>query len=140
MRCVVACSQMAAVAHVEHKDVASALALWGAFLSVAVAMGLANSVAGWTDDVSRVLEDILPAGSENLTEEMVSSIAKQKEYPMGTEIRDAVIGAYWAVQEILVIWAVCFVAMAFVCIFFWRSMDVRKGDNPQDSKKKGVVW
>lgn len=140
MRCVVACSQMAVVAHVEHKDVASALALWGAFLSVGVAFGLAHSVAGWTDDISRILEDILPADIKNLTEEIFSSITKQKEYPMGTEIRDAVIEAYWAVQEVLLIFAVCLVAVAFACIFLWRSTDVRKGDNPQDSTKKGVVW
>lgn len=140
MRCVVACSQMAVVAHVEHKDVASALALWGAFLSVAVALGLAQSVAAWTDDVSRVLERILPAGSKNLVAEIASSIAKQKEYPMGTEIRDAVIEAYWTVQEVLVICAVCLLAVALACIFLWRSIDVRKGDNPQDSTKKGVVW
>lgn len=140
MRVFVACSQMAVMVNIEHKDVAAALGVWGTFFSIAVAIGSGLSGAVWTRAVPRVLEHALPADSRNLTEEIAGSLVKQKEYPMGSLIRDAVLAAYWVAQEQMVIMAICFVPVAFACVFMWRNIDVRKQDNGDNAKTRGVIY
>lgn len=140
MRLFVACSQMAVMANIDHKDVALAVGTWGTFLSIAAAIGSGNSGAVWTRAVPRVLEHALPTDSRNLTEEIAGSLVKQKEYPMGSVIRDAVIAAYWAAQEQMVILGMCIVPVAFACIFMWRRIDVRKRDDGENVKDRGVIW
>lgn len=131
---------MAVVANVEHKDVAAAVGVWGTFLCIAVALGSGFSGAVWTRAVRYVLESALPADSRNLTEEIAGSLVKQKEYQMGSPIREAVIAAYWVAQEQMVIMAICFVPVATACIFMWRNIDVRKRDNGDNEKARDVIW
>lgn len=140
MRLFVACSQMAVVANIDHKDVAPAVGTWGTFLSIAAAIGSGSSGAVWTRAVPRVLEHALPGGSGNLTEEIAGSLVKQKQYPVGSLTRDAVISAYWAAQEQMVILGMCLVPVAFACIFMWRRIDVRKRDDRENVKDRGVIW
>lgn len=140
MRLFVACSQMSVMANIDHKDVALALGIWGTFLSIAIAIGSGNSGAVWTRAVPRVLEHALPADSRNLTEEIAGSLVEQKQYPMGSLIRDAVIAAYWAAQEQMVILAICFVPVAFACVFMWKRIDVRKPGDRGNVNARGVIW
>jgi len=104
-RVLIACSQMAVVANVDHKHVAMALGIWGTFLSIAVDIGSTTATAIWTNALPRILNDNLPlppGAAKNLTSELLGSWEKQKEYPRGNPIRDAVVAAYWAAQDYVV--------------------------------------
>lgn len=134
------CSQMAVMADFDHEYVASALAIWGAFLSVAVALGSTGATALWTRDLQAMLEDALPVDSKNLLGELMGSLEKQKQYPLGSPIRDAVIAAYWSVQKQTVGAAVFLIFLAFVSIFLWMKIDLRKRKDVQGARSKGVIW
>lgn len=130
---------MVVMASVEHEHVALALGIWGTFLSIAVAYG-SVAAAVWTNALPPNLETALPADSMNLTMELLSSLGKIRECPLGSPIRDAVARVYRVAPEDLVFLSVVFVGMAFACIFAWKNIDLRRSNDVQGARAKGVIW
>ena len=139
-RLFIACSQIAVMANIDHRDVALAVGIWGLFLSIAVAIGSGNSGWIWTSVVPRVLEQVLPADSKNLTREIAGSLQIQTQNPIGSPIRDAVIQAYQVAEGLIVFTGTLFVPMASACIFLWRDIDVRERNDRHNERERGVVW
>lgn len=139
-RFLLACSQIAVMADFDHEYVASALAIWGAFLAVAEAVGSTGATAIWTKGLQGFLGDALPADSKNLTGELMGSLEKQKEYPLGSPIRDAVMAAYWTAEKYAVYTAAIFISLALFSIFLWKKIDLRKRNDAQGARSKGVIW
>ncbi|KAG6354392.1 hypothetical protein INS49_004409 [Diaporthe citri] len=140
LRFFIACSQMAVMANIDHKDVALSVGIWGTFVSIAAAVGSGISGSIWARAVPPVLLDSLPADSRNFTEAITGSSENEKTYPIGSPIRDSVVTAIWAAQEEMVIMGLCFVPVAFACIFMWRNINVRKIDNGEKVAARAVIW
>lgn len=140
MRIFIACSQMAVMANIDHKDVALAVGIWGTFVSIAVAIASGISGSIWARAVPRVLLDSLPADSRNLTQVITGSLKNDETYPIGSPIRDAVVTAIRAAQEEMVIVGLCFVPVAFACIFMWRNFNVRKCDSGESLRARAAIW
>lgn len=131
---------MVVMADFDHEYVASALGIWGAFLSVAEAIGSTGATAIWTKGLQGMLKDALPSDSKNLTTELMGSLEKQKEYPLGSPIRDAVMAAYWTAEKYAVNTAAALISLALFSIFLWMKIDLRKRNDVQGARTKGVIW
>lgn len=130
------------MANIDHKDVARGVAIWGTCLSITVAFGSGISETTWKIAITHVLEGALPFDSRNLTKEITDSLAtgEPMQYPMGSLVRDVVMAAYRVAQNSLVIVAICFVPVAIACVFMWNNIDVRKRDDRENVRTKGVIW
>lgn len=135
-----ACSQMAVMANIDHKDVAIAVGIWGTFVSIAVATASGISGSIWARAVPGVLLDSLPADGGNLTEVITGSLENEQTYPIGSPIRDAVVTAIGAAQDEMIIMGICFAPVAFACIFMWRDINVRKRDHGESIRARTVIW
>lgn len=128
------------MANIDHKDVALAVGFWGTFISIAVAIASGISGSIWARAVPRVVLDSLPADSRNLTQVITGSLENEETYPIGSPIRDAVVTAIRAAQQEMVIMGLCFVPVAFACIFMWRNINVSKCDSGESLRARAVIW
>ncbi|CZS99586.1 hypothetical protein WAI453_002435 [Rhynchosporium graminicola] len=133
------CAQLAVMASVSHQEVAVAIALWGMFGSIGSATGQAIAGALWTNILPTKLFEALPEESKNLTATIYSSFVIQQDYPMGTEIRKAIIVAYADVQRKMVIAGSAFMPVCILAIVLWKRMDVRKMEEHR-TQSKGTLW
>ncbi|KAJ0114436.1 major facilitator superfamily transporter [Diaporthe amygdali] len=139
-RILTASSQMSAVSSIEHDDVAVAIGIWGAFLYIGGALGLGISGAIWSNVFPGALEAALPQDSEHLAKDIFGSLDAQKHYPMGSSIRNAVISAYWAAQQNMVITSICVIPVAIAGALAWKNVNVKKHDESETVRTRGVVW
>lgn len=133
-------AQLAIMASVTHQEIAVALALFGLFGSIGAAIGMAVAGALWTNIFPVQLYNRLPEDSKNLTALIYGDIEMQKGYPMGSPIRDAIIGAYADVQRKMVITGVAFIPLCVVCLFMWRNINVKKLEETKGKQTKGNVF
>jgi hypothetical protein len=133
------CGQLAVMAAVTHQEIAVATALWGMFGSIGAAVGLTIAGGLWTNVLPGALVRELPEGSKDLAATIYSSLVIQQEYPVGTEVRDAIIRAYADVQRKMVIAGCGFVPLLVVCILMWRNLNVKKLEEHR-SQAKGTIW
>lgn len=139
-RILTASSQMSAVSSIKHEDVAVAIGIWGAFLSIGVALGLGISGAIWSNVLPGALIAALPQDSKHLAKDIFGSLDAQKQYPMGGSIRIAVISAYWTAQQKLVITSICVIPVAIAGVLAWKNVNVKKHDESETVRTRGVVW
>ncbi|KAK2609703.1 hypothetical protein N8I77_003192 [Diaporthe amygdali] len=139
-RILTASSQMSAVSSIKHEDVAVAIGIWGAFLSIGVALGSGISGAIWSNVFPGALEAALPQDSKHLAKDVFGSLDAQKQYPMGGSIRNAVISAYWTAQQKLVITGICVIPVAIAGVLAWKNVNVKKHDESEIVRTRGVVW
>lgn len=133
------CGQLAVMAVVSHQEIATVTALWGMFGSIGAAIGLTVAGGLWTNVLPAAILRELPAESKGLAAEIYSSLVIQQEYPLGTEIRDAIVRAYADVQRKMVIAGCGFVPLLVVCILVWRNVNVRRLDEGR-GQSKGMIW
>lgn len=134
------CGQLAIMASVTHQEVAVSMALFGLFGSIGAAIG--NAVAGalWTNILPAQLTKFLPEGSKHLMPEIFSSLVIQQDYPVGSEIRDAIILAYGDVQHKMVIAGSAFVPVFVICVFVYKNINVKKLEEERGTQTKGNVF
>ena len=136
------CGQLAVMTSVTHQEIAVVTALWGMFGSIGSSIGLTIAGGLWTNVLPAALERELPDGSKDLAATIYSSLVIQQEYPMGTEIRDAIIRAYADVQRKMVIAGCGFVPLLVVCVVVWKNLNVRKMEQGEGARKqaKGTIF
>lgn len=126
---------LAIMASVDHQELAVVLAIYGMFGSIGQAIGFAVSGSIWTNELPKELGEFLPEGVKNETMALYGDITKQMEYPIGTPIRDAVIGAYGVVQRQMVIAGCAFLPFIIVCVLIWRNLPIK-----ERKQTKGTVF
>lgn len=131
---------LAVMASVTHQEIAVALAIWGLFGSIGAAIGLTIAGGLWTNILPAALVRELPEDSKDLAMSIYSSLVIQQEYPVGTEIRDAIIRAYADVQRKMVIAGAAFIPILFVAIVMFRNVNVKRLEELKGTQTKGVIW
>ncbi|KAK0122376.1 hypothetical protein ONS95_010617 [Cadophora gregata] len=126
---IVICEQMAVMAVVEHKHVAAVLALLTLFASVGGALGSAVSGAIWTNTLPGALLERLPDYAKGNATAIYEDLALQLSYPRGSEVRDAIIGAYSVAQMRMCIAATFVLMWGFVWVGLWRDVRVDTKQN-----------
>ncbi|PVH80947.1 MFS general substrate transporter [Cadophora sp. DSE1049] len=126
---IVMCEQMAVMAVVEHKQVAAILALLSLFASVGGALGSAVSGAIWTNTLPGALLERLPDYAKGNATAIYEDLALQLSYPRGSEVRDAIIGAYGVAQMRMCIAATFVLMWGFVWVGLWRDVRVDQKQN-----------
>ncbi|KAH8885995.1 siderophore iron transporter mirB [Thozetella sp. PMI_491] len=134
------CAQIAVMTTVSHQEVAIALAMYGLFGSIGAAVGQTIAGALWTNILPAKIYEHLPEGSKNLTANIYGSLTVQLSYPMGSPIRDAIIKAYADVQRWMVISGAVFIPLLVVCLFMWKSANVKTVEDIKGQQSKGTVW
>ncbi|SPO04706.1 related to transporter (major facilitator superfamily) [Cephalotrichum gorgonifer] len=120
------CAQIAMMAVVTHQEIAVVLAIFGLFGSIGAATGNAIAGALWTNILPAQLTKYLPEEAKPLMPEIYGSFVIQQDYPMGSEIRSAIIKAYGIVQHKMVIAGSAFVPIFVLCVFLFKDVNVRK--------------
>ncbi|KAI1081415.1 MFS general substrate transporter [Whalleya microplaca] len=95
---MIVCQQVAVMAASDHNDVAAVLALLSLFGNVGGAVGNAISGAVWTNTLPATLQRLLPESAKADWESIYDSLDVQLSYPMGDEVRSAIIEAYAQTQ------------------------------------------
>ncbi|KAH7413399.1 major facilitator superfamily domain-containing protein [Cadophora sp. MPI-SDFR-AT-0126] len=126
---IVMCEQMALMAVVEHKQVAAVLALLSLFASVGGALGSAVSGAIWTNTLPGALLERLPDYAKGNATAIYEDLALQLSYPRGSEVRDAIIGAYGVAQMRMCIAATFVLMWGFVWVGLWKDVRVNQKQN-----------
>lgn len=121
---LVICEQMAAMAAVSHKEIAAILAILGMFASIGGAIGSSVSGAIWTNTLPGELMKRLPADAQADYATIYGSITAQLAYPIGSPVRDAIIGAYAVAQQRMCIAGTAILALGFVWIAMWKDYKV----------------
>jgi len=134
------CGQLAVMASVSHQQIAVAIAIWGLFGSIGASVGLTIAGGLWTNVLPAALVRELPEGSKDLAASIYSSLVIQQEYPIGTEIRDAIIRAYADVQRKMVIAGAGFIPVLLIAIFMWKNINVKKLEEARGTQTKGTIW
>lgn len=134
------CSQMAIMSWIDHQNVAMALGIWGTMLSIAVAIGSTGATDIWTNSLPHILWRLLPADSKDLTSDLLSSLENQKQHPMGSPIRDALVAAYGTIQQVMLCIAVCMALLGLAFLFLWKNINLRERRDVQGARARGVVW
>ena len=135
-----ACGQLAIMAVMTHQEIAVGLALWGLFGSIGAAIGNAIAGAIWTNILPGELLKFLPEDKQELMPAIYSSLAIQQEYPMGTDVRDAIIKAYAVVEHKMVIAGAVVVPVFVLCTFMYKNVNVRKLEAARGKQTKGNVF
>ncbi|KAB8278140.1 major facilitator superfamily domain-containing protein [Aspergillus minisclerotigenes] len=121
---------MAVMAASDREGVPMMLSMIGLFSSLGGAIGNAASAAIFSNTFPSALRDALPAENKSQYMEIyLGGYLKQLEYPVGSEIRDAVNQAYGAYMKYGCIAAVAVMAVGLPAIAMWRNYRVDKKQN-----------
>ncbi|GAD99493.1 hypothetical protein NECHADRAFT_78056 [Paecilomyces variotii No. 5] len=134
------CMQIAVRVSVTHQEIAVVLAIWGLFGSIGAAIGETIAGALWTNELLKQLYNDLPEERKHLAATIYSSILKQKAYPMGSPIHEAIISAYANVMRKMVIARACFIPPLVLFLFMLRDINVKKLEKSRGTQSKSNVW
>ncbi|KAL3475216.1 major facilitator superfamily domain-containing protein [Aspergillus californicus] len=125
---------MAVMASADREGVPMMLSLLGLFTSLGGAVGQAIAAAIYNNTFSNSLRSHLPADSKSLTEELnMGGYVTQMQYPVGSEIRNAINFAWGRSQMYGSIAATALLVLGIPAIGVWRNFNVDKKQN------KGVL-
>lgn len=133
-------AQLSIMASIDHQHIAVAIALFGLFGSIGQAIGFAIAGALWTNSMEEKMYEYLPDDYKNQTATIYSDITAQLALPRDSPARDGVIHAYSDVQRVMAICGSCFMALAILCIFLWRNINVRTLEEVKGKQTKGTVF
>lgn len=121
---------MAVMAASNREGVPMMLSLIGLSSSLGGAVGSAVSAAIYTNTFPDTLRDALPAKDKaDYMTIYKGGYVKQLEYPIGSEVRDAIIEAYATYMKYGCIAAVAIMALGIPAIAVWRDYRVDKEQN-----------
>ncbi|KAJ6785057.1 hypothetical protein PWT90_05240 [Aphanocladium album] len=121
---IVVAGEMAMMAPSDHQHVAVVIAVLDVFASFGSAIGSTISGAIWTGTFKNELTKRLPADAP--IDSIYSRIEIQLGYEEGDPIRTGIADAYSASQRYMLTTSVCFLAVAWGCVWVWRDIDIRK--------------
>lgn len=115
-------SMVAAQASVPHQDTALVIALLSQWSNIGAAIGSAIAGVIWETKLPDLLREYLPSDVDDETVlTLYSSYAYIQEYPMGTEIREGAMKAYYAVGYYLFKYSLALTVIPFVLAFFQKN-------------------
>ncbi|KAK5940428.1 hypothetical protein PMZ80_006843 [Knufia obscura] len=120
---IVICGELAMMAPSDQQHLAVILAILNLFASIGSAIGGTISTTIWTSLFYRKLVQYMPAGSDAAS--TYASLVTQLSYEEGSPEREAINRAYGETQRYMLITSLCFVAIAYVCVFLWRDISVK---------------
>lgn len=140
-------SQMAVVSTIPHEDIAVVVGIWGTFISIGMAIGVGVSGGIWNNVFRKSLQEALPDDSKQLVGMISGSLVYQIQSALGSPIRNAVVAAYWAAHQKMLIAGLCPVPLAGACILIWNNVRVKKPEvagaadhREEEGKRRGKVW
>lgn len=139
-RALAASSLMSVTSGIAHKDVATTIGIWGAHMSIGMAVFLGVSGAVWANIFPGALDAALPSDSKHLAKEIFGSIESQKGHTLGSPIRDAITAAYWATQQKMVIAGVCITPLALGSVLIWENINLKRQNEDETETPRGVIW
>ncbi|KAJ5261337.1 Major facilitator superfamily domain general substrate transporter [Penicillium angulare] len=123
--------EMAVMSAADHDGVPMMLSILGLFASLGGAAGSTASSAIYTNVFPKNLIAGLPAASKaDWNTIYIGGYVAQMEYPMGSEIRNAIDAAWGDSQKYICIVATAAVALGWPCIAIWRNVNVDKKQVP----------
>ncbi|KAJ4165459.1 hypothetical protein LMH87_007091 [Akanthomyces muscarius] len=121
---IVVAGEMAMMAPSDHQHVAVVIAILDLFASIGSAIGSTISGAIWTGTFKNELAKRLP--SDAPIDSIYGRIEVQLGYEEGTAIRAGIADAYSASQRYMLATSVCFLAVAWGCVWMWRDINIHK--------------
>lgn len=117
--------QVAVLAAAKHEDYAAMLALLSVFGNVGGAVGSSVSGAIWTNTLPKKLQELLPADTVDLWEEIYESLDVQLSYPVGSPTRIAIQNAYAFSQRNMMIAGTAVMALSIGWVLMMRNIKVK---------------
>ena len=133
-------SQMAVMAPVTHQEVAVVLAIYSMFGSIGAAIGETIAGALWTNQLPGLIYKELPAEYKYLTADIYASLAVQISYPMGSEVRTAIINAYATLMHRMVIAGAVFLIPTFISVLAWQNINLKTKEEKEGTQSKGNLF
>ncbi|OTB00205.1 hypothetical protein M426DRAFT_47614, partial [Hypoxylon sp. CI-4A] len=127
--------QVGVMAASNHNDVAAVLALLSLFGNVGGSVGNAISGAIWTNTLPDNLQRLLPESAKADWEDIYDSLDVQLSYPIGSDVRTAIINAYAQTQTYMLITGTVIMALSLIWVQLIR--DVKLNEIKQT---KGVLF
>ncbi|OAQ97707.1 hypothetical protein LLEC1_03194 [Akanthomyces lecanii] len=121
---IVVAGEMAMMAPSDHQHVAVVIAILDLFASIGSAIGSTISGAIWTGTFENELAKRLP--SDAPIDSIYGRIEVQLGYEEGSAIRAGIADAYSASQRYMLATSVCFLAVAWACVWMWRDINIHK--------------
>lgn len=131
--------QMGVMASVNHQEVAVALALYSMFGSIGSGIGQAVAGSLWTNTLFDELVRRLPEEFMDQAATIYGDIEVQMSYPMGSDVRNAINGAYADVQRKMVIAGSAFLPILVICVVVWKNISLKQKSG-ESGQPKGNVW
>ncbi|KAL4882069.1 putative siderochrome-iron transporter [Aspergillus karnatakaensis] len=118
---------MAVMAAADHDGVPMMLSILGLFASLGGAAGNAIGSAIYTNVFpNRLVERLPESAREDWLEIYLGGYVTQMEYPVGSDIRNAINGAWGESQKYTCIATTAVIVLGFPCIAVWRNLSVKK--------------
>ncbi|OTA55134.1 putative MFS siderophore transporter [Hypoxylon sp. EC38] len=114
--------QVSVMAASEHNDVAAVLALLSLFGNVGGAVGNSISGAIWTNTLPDSLQRLLPDSAKADWEDIYDSLDVQLSYPIGSDVRSAIIEAYAQTQTYMIIAGTVIMALSLVWVMLIKNI------------------
>lgn len=121
--CLVICGELAMMAPSDHQHVAVILAILNLVSSIGSAIGNTIATTIWTREFHNKLVQYTPEGTDVAA--IYASLRTQLSYEVGSPVRDGINTAYGETQRLLVITALCFLAVAYGFILIWKDLNVK---------------
>lgn len=121
---IVVAGEMAMMAPSDHQNVAVVIAILDLFASIGSAIGSTISGAIWTGTFKNELIKRLPADAP--IDAIYADMTTQTSYPVGSVIRNGINSAYSASQRYMLTTSLCFLAVAWGCVWVWKDISIRK--------------
>lgn len=119
----VICGELAMMAPSDQQHLAVILAILNLFGSIGSAIGSTIATTIWTSTFYEKLVQYMPPESDVPT--IYGSLTQQLAYEEGGPERGAINRAYVETQRLMLITSICFVSVAYICVFLWRDIEVK---------------
>lgn len=132
---IIICEQVGVMAASEHNDVAAVLALLSLFGNVGGAVGNSISGAIWTNTLPDSLQRLLPDEAKADWEDIYDSLEVQLSYPIGSDVRSAIIEAYAQTQTYMIIAGTVIMALSLIWVMLIKNIRLN-----EIQQTKGVLF
>lgn len=127
--------QVGVMAASDHNDVAAVLALLSLFGNTGSAVGNSISGAIWTNTLPNSLQRLLPDDAKADWEDIYDSLDVQLSYPMGSDVRSAIIEAYAQTQTYMIIAGTVIMSLSLIWVMLIKNIRLN-----EIQQTKGVLF
>lgn len=122
---VVLSEQLTVMAVSDHQHYTAVLATEGLMSSIGAAFGLAIAASIWVGIFPEKLLKYMPIRDLFKLPQIIGDLNIQASFPAGSPQRIAIDRSYCETQQYMLISSLCFFGLSWVCIVFWRNVDMR---------------